>query len=263
MDTASLAKQIADYDATRKNSNDVLNDAMTKYGIPEIRSRVSGLRTTLSNTENALSAVDPSLRGRTGGSLVTQAQLSKQIADERAPIAEQYGQQSRALATESANQSDALSAAKLLAENQINDYNTGRQALTSRYEIADSQERERRRREEADRAYALQQSEARRAAAAVAGYSLGGGGGAGTSAAPQGVPKTDAVQQAAFNDIQSRIDRGENDSALKSDYAATLKSANFGNVKDKIKVQLYHQLRPDLFSAGVPSSVVTSNKLSF
>jgi hypothetical protein len=246
MDTASIAAQIAEYDKTRKSSNDVLNDAMTKYGIPEIRSRVSGLRTTLSNTENALNAVDPSVTGRTSRSLVTEAQRQAQVNNERAPIAEQYGQQSRALSTESANQNDALQAAKLLAENQINDYNTGRQALTSRYDIANSQEMERRRREEADRTFRLQESEAKRAAAALAGYNIGGGGGGASAPA---AASTDLVQQKAFNDAYTRLNN-ESDAAVISDIRATAKSAGFGNVVDQAKLEVYKKYRPDLFAAG-------------
>lgn len=255
MDTATIAKQIADYDSTRKNSTDVLNDAMTKYGIPEIRSRVSGLRTTLSNTENALNSVDPSVTGRTQGSLVTEAQRSKQVANERAPIADQYGQQSRALATESANQSDALSAAKLLAENQINDFSAGRQALQSRYDIANSQEMERRRREEADRAFNLQ----KQAAAQAAGYSLGG-----SNAAPKNTAQgsTNPMQQNAYDDVRTRMG-SMSDDQLKSDYAATAKSAGFGNARDKFKLEFYTALRPDLFSNASINVLANGGDLRF
>lgn len=178
MDSATLAKQIADYDTKRRSSVDVLNEAMGKYGVPEIRSRVTGLRTTLANTENALNAVDPSVTGRTQGSLVTEAQRQKQVVNERAPIMEQYGQQERALGNESANMSDALGAAKILAEGQQNDWNIGRQALQSRYDQTFAKE-------QAEKAFQLEQeklAEAKRqAAAAAAGYSLGGNAGSGSA----------------------------------------------------------------------------------
>lgn len=260
MDTATIANQIAEYDKNRKSSNDVLNEAMSKYGIPEIRSRVAGLRTTLSNTESALNNVDPSVTGRTQGSLVTEAQRQRQVANERAPIAEQYGQQSRALGVESANQSDALSAAKLLAENQINDYNMGRSALQSRYDIANTQESERRRREEADRAFAFQQDQARRAATQVAGYSLGGGVAQKTPAAS--APPTNALQQDAYNDVRTRT-TSQNDAQLRSDYAATAKSAGFGNARDKTKLEFYAALRPDLFGAVSANALANGGQLSY
>jgi len=134
--SSEIAQQLATYDANRKSSADILNEAMKKYGIPEMRGRVSGLRTTLSNTENALNAVDPSVTGRTSGSLVTEAQRQRMIANERTPIAQQYGQQSQALTTESANLTDAERAANTLAQGTINDYTTGRNAIQSRYDDA-------------------------------------------------------------------------------------------------------------------------------
>lgn len=132
--SAELATKIAEYDKNKKSSADILNEAMTKYGVPEIRGRVAGLRTTLGNTEAALNAVDPSVTGRTSRSLVTEAQRQRMVANERAPIASQYGEQSRALGTESANMTDAERAAETLARGTISDYTTGRQALQGQYE---------------------------------------------------------------------------------------------------------------------------------
>ncbi|MEO5499467.1 MAG: hypothetical protein ABIR46_03135 [Candidatus Saccharimonadales bacterium] len=237
--SADIAKQLQDYDSTRKNSVDVLNEAMGKFGVPEIRSRVSGLRTTLSNTENALNAVDPSVTGRTQGSLVTEAQRQRQVSNERAPITEQYGQQSRALGNESANLSDQLGAAQLLASQTVSDYDRGRSALSDRYGLALGAENEVRRRQEADRAFNLQQSEANRAAASSGGYNL-------LPPPPPSAGDAPTVQDQAYTSVQ-RFLQG-NDAQIRSDYAATLKSAQKGNALDKLKVQLYQQQRPDLFS---------------
>jgi hypothetical protein len=105
-----------------------------------------------------------------------------------------------------------------------------------------------------------QKAAARAAAAARATPSFGGG----SSAAGGGSgAQTDPVQQAAYNDVASRM--GQSDAAIKSDYNATLKSAGYGNVKDQQKIQIYHKLRPDLFGKGVPAKAVVSNwqQLSF
>lgn len=64
-------------------------------------------------------------------------------------------------------------------------------------------------------------------------------------------------QQNAYNDVKTRVGSG-NVAAIKSDYAATLKSANFGNQGDKYKIEAYKQLRPDLF--GGSQSSAPSNK---
>lgn len=243
MDSGTLLTQLQDYDSQRKNSVDVLNEAMSKYGVPEIRSRVSGLRTTLSNTENALNNVDPSVTGRTSGSLVTEAQRQRQVANERAPIAEQYGQQSRALGDESANLSDQEKAAQILAEGSVNDYNAGRTALSSRYETTLARELEQRRREEADRAYQLSADEAKRQAAASVsgGYSLGGGVALPSAKAAPAASGVD--QQGAYNAIKSLLGTNNKDTINKT-VQAIQKSAGNGNAYDKYKLELISSI-PD------------------
>lgn len=161
--SANLAKKLAQYDANKKSSADILNESMAQYGIPEIRGRVSGLRTTLSNTESALNNVDPSVTGRTSRSLVTEAQRQAIVNKERQPIAQQYGDQSKALTTESANLNDQERAAELLAQGMTNDYTTGRNALQSRYDSAVSREAEKRRQKEANRSYSLEKNRAKQA----------------------------------------------------------------------------------------------------
>lgn len=134
--SAAIAGKIAQYDQNRVTSTDAMNQALSQYGVPEIRQTVAGLRTTLANTQNAYNAVDPSVTGRTQGSLVTEAQRTKQVANERAPIAGQISDQGRALSDNQATLQDALGQATTLATNRVNDYNTGRQALQSQYDTA-------------------------------------------------------------------------------------------------------------------------------
>lgn len=136
MDSATLAAQIADYDKKKINSVDALNEAMGQFGIPEIRNRVKGLRTTIANTESSLNAVDPSVTGRTSQSLVTEAQRQRMVANERQPIAEQLSGQNKALGDETVNLNENTQQATQLASNRINDYQTGRQALQSQYDAA-------------------------------------------------------------------------------------------------------------------------------
>lgn len=160
--SAEIAQQLAAFDANRKSSADVINEAMSQYGVPEIRSRVAGIRTTLANTENALNNVDPSVTGRTSRSLVTEAQRSRIVNKEREPIAAQYGQQSRALSDESANLNEQQRAAEMLAQGRIADYTTGRNALQSQYNDTLSRENELRRQAEADRLFNFNKAEADR-----------------------------------------------------------------------------------------------------
>jgi hypothetical protein len=242
--STDLAQQLAAYDAKRKSSVDVLNEAMGKYGVPEIRNRVSGLRTTLTNTENALNAVDPSVTGRTQGSLVTEAQRQRQVTNERAPIAEQYGTFSRSLGDAQANLTDQERAAQMLAEGQLNDYESGRTALAGRYQLANDREAEQRRREEADRAYQLQVQEAARQAKASTGYNFGSG----TTQSAQQAPaaSVDPQTQKAYNDVKNLLSKDAG--RIQREYDAIRKSAGFGNAYDKVKLQLIEQLYPSVKS---------------
>lgn len=140
MDTGTLAKQITDYDKNKVDSNTAFNDAMAQYGVPELRKTVGGLRTTITNTANSLNAVDPSVTGRTQGSLVTEAQRQRQVVNERAPIAEQLQGQGQMLSDQERVLGEANQQATTFAQNKVNDYNAGRQALQSQFDIANTRE---------------------------------------------------------------------------------------------------------------------------
>lgn len=140
--SADLASQLATYDAKPVTSTDALNAALTQYGVPEIRNTVSGLRTTVANTTNALNNVDPSVTGRTQGSLVTEAQREKQVNNERAPIAQNLTDENSSLSQNQQDLTDALGQANTQATNQVNDYDAGRTALQDEYTTAYQREQD-------------------------------------------------------------------------------------------------------------------------
>jgi len=125
---------INNFNATAQNPNDVLSAAQSKYGTDQSRQRLVGLRSAIMGTEGALNAVDPSVTGRTANSLVTEAQRSRMVANERAPIAEQYSQQQGALTNENANLSDLSSRAAQEAQMTLTGQDTKRNALQSLYD---------------------------------------------------------------------------------------------------------------------------------
>lgn len=99
---------------------------------------------------------------------------------------------------------------------------------------------------------------ARRAAAAASAgnnswmSALGAGSGGLTEGAPSQV-KIPKGLQALYNQVFLRSDGSEwDDRSLVSDYNATLKSARYGNTRDKQKLELYHSARPDLFGGSIP-----------
>jgi hypothetical protein len=165
---------------TQQNPLSLYNEAQSKLGIPEIRTRVSGLRTSLTNTENLLNQVEGSVTGRTQGSLVTEAQRQRLVNLERQPLTTQYGQMSGQLTNESANLSDLLGQAGNTTNLTLQGYATTKQDITQRLSTAKEKESEARRQAEwaaqqaaSDRAFAegqrqfnVSQANARAAAAA-------------------------------------------------------------------------------------------------
>ena len=71
--------------------------------------------------------------------------------------------------------------------------------------------------------------------------------------------------QMLFNQMFINPKGGQwDDRALVSDYNATLKSARYGNTRDKQKLAMYHSVRPDLFGREVPISAISNGgKLSY
>lgn len=169
MDSATIARNLADYDSKRVTSTDALNEALGTYGVPELRKSVKDWRTTITNTKNALNAVDPSVTGRTSQSLVTEAQRAKMVNNERAPIAEQLTEQNDAYGLANSDLKDAMDQATVQATNKVNDWNTGRANLASLYDTtyrreqdekaaAERAEAARREQANADREFALKQA---------------------------------------------------------------------------------------------------------
>ena len=94
--------------ASAKNPLDLYNEASASLGIPEVRTRVSSLRKSLLDTENLLAGVEGSVTGRTSGSLVTEAQRQRLVAQERQPIASQYASMGNQLGQETAGLTDLM-----------------------------------------------------------------------------------------------------------------------------------------------------------
>lgn len=81
-----ILSQIQANQATNKGAGDYLSEANNKLGVSGAQDTVTGLRTSIDNTTKLLEKVAPSVMGRTQNSLVTNAQATRQIANEQAPI---------------------------------------------------------------------------------------------------------------------------------------------------------------------------------
>lgn len=247
-------KQLQSYQKSSLNPNDILGQQRQQLGVNETQDTVTGLRGAINNTTKLLQQVAPSVMGRTGSSLVTNAQATRQIQNEQAPISQNLSDQS----TQYGQAADDLSRLEQRAGEAASGIYQGQQDkqsyLQNLYNAlyqkeSDSAERKRQAAldKEAKRQFNLQLQESRadRAASSKSIFSPS----IGTPAPVKKASKTNSVQQAAYNDVKSRLG-SQSDAQLISDFKATAKSAGYGNARDKAKVQLYQQMRPDLFSAS-------------
>lgn len=241
--SAQALQQLTTYRSGRKNPFDILAEQKKKLGVDDVNSRVGKLRTAIINTENLLEGVDDSVTGRTSGTLTTDAARSRIVNLERQPIAKTLATQQSGLSAEQANLEAITNQAMQGAQLQYQGDSDQETFLSNLYNTLYGKEKD-----EQDRQDRLAEAEKqRKAAAQLAAITSGGGGGGGSSAAGGGA--TDPLQQAAYNDVRTRVSTN-NDAALKSDFNATHISAMKGNKKDQYKIDLYKQLRPDLFPAN-------------
>lgn len=94
-----------------QSPDQIYSGAEQSLGVPQAQQQVSGLRQAITNTTNLLNNVAPSVYGRTGSSLVTDAQAGKQIQNESAPIQQTLSGQNTDLSNDQSNLSGLLSQA--------------------------------------------------------------------------------------------------------------------------------------------------------
>lgn len=254
----SAFDELRNFQGSRRKAADILKESESRLGLPDATKRQQGLRTAITNTENLIKAVDPSVSGRTGGSLVTEAQKTRLVGLERQPLDTAFSEQNRALEGESAIASELQRRALQESQLQLSEDDARQNALQGVYSTLYQREQDAIAKAERDRAFEEQKRLAQQQASSL--NSLLGGGTSAPTASGFGKP-TNPVDQDAYNDVRTRISGDDN--SIRSDYAATLDSARRGNMRDKAKIQFYHALRPDLFGKGTPSSAVVSNSVSF
>lgn len=266
--SASYLTQYQSFQKSRVKPEDYVKRYSADLGVDDAKARVKSARSAIRSTEDTISATPDSVAGRTGGSLVTDAQRNRLVQNEIAPMQDVLRTQSGAFGDASQDLGLLSSDLNRRVDLSLDQDRTKESSLLQLYQAAAEKEKQ----DEARRQWEAQMAEqkrqfdaqlaetrsARAAAAAAASPSFGGGGGAKPGAGGGSVNPT---MQAAYNDVASRM--SQSDGAIKSDYNATVKSARYGNAKDKYKVELYHKLRPDLFGGGVPANAVLSNRVSF
>lgn len=251
-----------DYSKNRKSSQQIQQEADTKYDVGGISSRLSSMRSLVGNLENSIENVDPSVRGRSAGGFVTEGQNQALINRERTPLLGSLAKQQSAMGDTQQQFGLASTLAGQLAQNMRSDDETGYQRLLDQYNAATAQEQAteaKRQYEENLKLEREKQAQAQAAAAkASSGYDLssilgGGNTGGGQPATPTQTPEN----QRAYNDVKNLLSKDSK--RIQQEYNAIRASAGFGNAYDKIKLALIEQLRPEVKSFGKNTVSLSSN----
>lgn len=234
--------------AASQDPNTILANQRQQLGVDAAQQSVTGLRGAINNTTKMLQQVAPGVMGRTGNSLVTSAQANRIIQNEQAPISQNLENQGREYnqAGEDLNQLQqrAQEAASGLYQGQQDKLSYAQNLYNTLYK--QEQDAQAARQAEADRQEQIRQFNENLALSKAAAARAGAGGNSfvlgGSASKPSAAPTAAASpssQDLAYQSVQNFLKQGK--AAAESDYQATLKSANYGNALDKLKVQLYNQ----------------------
>lgn len=180
-DSKSALSGLQSFTQGMKDPSQAYNDAAGQFGVGQAQQNVTGLRQAINNTTNLLNQVAPSVMGRTGQSLVTNAQATHQIANEQAPIQTELNQQDTAYQGANDDYNKAEGRAESMAGNTLSSQQNQRSYLQSLYDNLYGQEQDSAKMAESKRQFDAGQSleqqklaASRAAASASASPSFGG-----------------------------------------------------------------------------------------
>jgi hypothetical protein len=124
------------------DSASVLGQAQQKYGVGDLQSRVNTYKTLTQNLTGAIAAVDPSVTGRTAGSLVTEGQRGALVNRERAPITAELGTADQGLSEANNDLGTANNNATNEANMTVADNKDKYNKLLQTYQIANDREQQ-------------------------------------------------------------------------------------------------------------------------
>lgn len=244
---------LQDYSKKRRSTQDIQNEAESKYNVSGISSRLSGLRTMVGNLENSLENVDPSVRSRTSSGFATEGQNQALINREQQPILGNLSKQQRAYGDTQQEFSLSSALAGELARSIRSDDESGYQRLLDQYNASLAQEQAAEAKRQFDESQRLEQQKIKSASGATGGYDIAGllgslGLGLGLGGGGSTAPAADPTQQKAYNDAKKLL--GKDPKRIQQEYEAIKKSAGYGNPYDKIKLQIIEQLKPEVKNFG-------------
>lgn len=246
--SAQALTDLTGFSKTRQSAQDITSSAQSKYDIPGYTTRLSRLRGLVGNLSSSIEAVDPSVTGRTAGSFVTEGQRQALVSRERAPILGDLSKQQGALGQEEQSYGVASALSSELAKSMIEGDNTKYQGLLDRYnastayEKAQEEKRQFAAQMKLEREKMISQERQARTAAGAGGYSLGGALGGGDTSAPS-KPGLTVNDQLVYNQAKRLSSNYGSQPWQLKEFSALLKSAGYGNMRDRRVLQTFYQLR--------------------
>jgi hypothetical protein len=235
--SAGALSQLQQAQSQAQDPNSILQAQNQQLGVNNAQQTVTGLRGAINNTTKLLNQVAPSVMGRTANSLVTNAQATRQIGNEQAPISKDLAQEGTDYDQANSDLSNLRQEARTAASGIYQGQQDKLSYAQNLYNTLYQKERDA---QAAQQVESDRQEQARQFNASLASRSSGGGSSGSNTSNPNNslsTPAIDPQQQQAANALTALFKT--NNAAIVSRTIAAIKdSANRGNTYDKTKLQL-------------------------
>lgn len=232
-DSTSAFGQLQQTQSQAQDPNSILAAQNKQLGVDSAQQTVTGLRGAINNTTKLLNQVAPSVMGRTANSLVTNAQATRQIGNEEAPISKNLAQEGTDYNQANTDLGDLRQQAQTAASGIYQGQQDKLSYAQNLYNTLYQKERDA---QAAQQAEVDRQEQIRQFNASLAAKNASGSGSFNLSS---GTPTAtvDPQQQQAANALTSLF-KTNNPNVVARTIAAIKDSANRGNTYDKTKLQL-------------------------
>lgn len=257
--SAQAYQTLQSFNSKKVDPTTAVSQAEDKYGVRGLGSQLDSLRTLTNNLRTSIENVDPSVTGRTSGSLVTEAQRGKIVNNERAPLLTDYNKVSQDTSEAGSRYSDAQGLASNYANAMLTNQDNEYTRLFSAYTNAQTAEQQAKDNDFRQQQLEESKRQAAASAAATAGLSGGYSAGSGTSsaAAPASAdPLTlarGAAQTAKANYIKLGNQYGGVPAFARERVLESLQR-QFPSIDPKVLSNIiYKEVFPDNWAGGNPS----------
>lgn len=195
--SADALSALNTFNAGAKTPDQILQEQNQATGVNAAQQTLTGLRGAIANTTNLLRQVAPSVMGRTANSLVTNAQATRQIGNEQAPIQQNLSDEGTQYGTATQDYSMASDKAKTAADLAYSGQQDQQSYLQNLYNVLYGKEQDASKAAEAKREFDAQLAASAKASSGLAGILGGGLGGTPTTAPP--AQSEQQLQQASLS----------------------------------------------------------------